>query len=65
MPMNEIRAWKDEDYREVFPGLIHPSGQIDLKSISAAGGDSFNLTRILTWWFCGPVGTEHPNVPAQ
>ncbi|MER7502155.1 hypothetical protein [Nonomuraea pusilla] len=63
--MNEIRAWKDEDYREIVPELIHPSGQVDLRSISAADGNSFNLTRILSWWFCGPVRTEHPDVPAE
>ena len=37
-PIDQVRAWKDEDYREQLDGelLDHPAGTIDLSPANAA-----------------------------
>lgn len=51
--MSDIRAWKDEDFRDEL-SLAHPSGEIDLSSISGANAPklplgSFHIVCGISW----------------
>ncbi|MFI6584517.1 hypothetical protein [Embleya sp. NPDC050493] len=49
-----IRAWKDEDRREELPGVVHPSGDIDLTMISGGDVHTGKFARS-TWLLSGPL----------